>query len=221
MDGGLMIPVGNHDLACLEAEDYAAVALYMQNEAFAIEAALLSEQTALNEYRLRTSMEFVTVVTTSFASGGGTVMPDGRAANNIDFTGATVLGGGSTVSSLGSSVAVVPARSGWYDVGGFTNAIPAGAITAASERVMYIQVTQVPDLPATNTRTLYQERVTDTNTGGEFLNVSGLVYLIGGRLASIEMLVSHANVASNMVMQIGSKIWLAYYGPKGGIVVNA
>lgn len=213
-----MIPIGNHDLSCLDDEDYAALALYMQSQALAIEEALLTEQTAINEYRLRTSIEFVSVITTSNAALGGTLMPDGREANQVNFDGATIFGGGSTITSVSGIITLIPAKSGWYDVGGFTNAIPAGAITAGSERVLYIQVTQTPDLPATNTNTFFQERVTDTNTGGEFMNVSGLVYLVGGRAASIQMLVSHANLASNMVMQIGSKIWLAYFGPKGAIV---
>lgn len=217
-----MIPVGNHGLACLDPEDYAATALYMQETAFDIEAALLAEETALDEYRLRTSLEFVSVVTTSNAALGGTLMPDGREANGIDFTGATVLGGGATgITPSNGSITFIPPRSGWYDVGAYTNVIPAGAITAGSERVLYIQVNQVPDPPATNSVTLFQERVTDTNTGGEFLNLSGLVYLVGGRSASIFPMVAHGNLASNLVMQIGSKVWLAFYSPKNLVVVDA
>lgn len=217
-----MIPIGQHDLNCLGPEDYAALALYMQETAFAIEDALNAETVSLNEYRLRTSMEFVTTVTTSNAAVGGTVMPDGRQANGINFTGATVLGGGATgVVPANGVVVFIPPLSGWYDVGAYTNAIPAGAITAGSERVLYIQVNQVPDLPATDTSTLFQERVTDTNTGGEFLNLSGLVYLVGGRSASIQPMVAHGNLASNLVMQVESKVWLAYFAPKGAIIVNA
>lgn len=217
-----MIPIGSHGLGCLDPEDYAALALYMQETALDIEAALTAESASLDEYRLRTSLEFVSVVTSSHAAGGGTVMPDGRAANGIDFTGATVLGGGATGIVPGNgSISFIPPRSGWYDIGGYTNAIPAGGVTVGSERVLYINAIQTPDPPATNASVLFQERVTDTNTGGEFLNVSGLVYFVGGRLASIQVLVSHANVASNLVMQIGSKVWVAFFSPKNVIVTSA
>jgi hypothetical protein len=217
-----MIPVGNHGLSCLGPEDYAATALYMQETAFRVEAALIAERDSINEYRLRTSMEFVTTVTASYASAGGLVMPDGRQANGVPFGGATVLGGAAPVTSLSTgSVTLIPPRTGWYDIGGYANVIPAGAVTVGSERVMYILVNQVPDLPATDGSTLFQERVTDTNTGGEFLNLSGLIFLVGGRSALLQLLIAHTNVASNLVIQAGAKMWLAYYGPKGGIVVNA
>lgn len=223
MDGRPVIPVGTHDLACLEPEEYAALALYMQKTAQGIEAALMETRDNVNEYRLRTSLEYVSTVTTSFAAGGGTVMPDGRAANGIDWSGATVLGGGSvtTATTAGGSISFVPARSGWYDIGAYTNAIAAGAVTVGSERVLYVLGIQTPDLPATDSTVIFQERVTDTNTGGEFLNVSGLAYFVGGRAASVQVLVSHANAASNLVMQIGSKVWIAYYGPRNVIVANA
>lgn len=218
-----MIPVGNHGLACLSSEDYGAIALYMQETAFDVEAALIGEQDALNRYRLRTSIEVVTTVTTSTVAGAGSSMPDGRVAQGMDWTGATVLGGGSPVTLLtgGGTIIFTPALSGWYDIGVYSNMIAAGAVTVGSERVIYIQMNQTPDLPATNANVFFQERVTDTNTGGEFLQVSGLVYLVGGRTANFQVLFSHANVASNLVAQIGSKAWIAYYGPKGGLVVNA
>jgi hypothetical protein len=223
MDGRLMIPVGTHGLACLDEEDYAALALYMQDTALDIEAALLTEQTAINDYRLRTSMEFVTTVTTSTAAGVGSIMPDGRAAQGQDWTGATVLGGGATISALSSGGAIVfiPPKSGWYDVGCYANVIPAGAVTVGSERVIYLQINQVPNLPDTVSTVLYQERVTETNTGGEFLNLSALVYLIGGRSANLSVLIAHTNTGSNLVTQVGAKAWLAYYGPKGALVTGA
>lgn len=221
MDGGPVTDLGNHGLTCLDGEDYAAIALYLQRTARTIEAALIDQQADLTAYTNRASILFTTTVTTTVITGSGQVMPDGRTATPTSFTGATVNGGGFSVASAGSTVVLTAARSGWYDFGGYCNLIAAGAVTVNSERLIYIQARQVPDPPATVSTITYQERSVDTNTGGENLVVAGLIYLLANRPVTLSQLVSHNNLASNVVTQIGAKMWLSFMGPQGAVVVDA
>lgn len=221
MDGGPVTDLGNHGLTCLADEDYAAIALYLQRTALAIEAALVAQEADLTAYTDRASVLFTTTVTTTVVTGSGVLMPDGRTATLTSFTGAAVTGGGVDVASTGSTVTLTAARSGWYDFGGYCNVIAAGAVTLNSERLIYIQARQVPDPPATVATITYQERSVDTNTGGENLVVAGLIYLLADRPVTLSQLVSHNNAASNVVTQIGAKMWLSFMGPQGAVVVDA
>lgn len=224
MDGGSVTDIGNHGLTCLGEEEYAAVALYMQATAKTVEDNLTAQQAAFDAYRNRTSILFTSTISSSYAAGsvvGGVVMPDGRLAGVTTMTGATVSGGGATVLSVSSVITMTVPRSGWYDFGGYCNVIAAGAITANSERLIYTQVRQTPEPAGGNPLVSFRERTIETNTGGEFLNVSGLVFLLADRNFTVAQYVTHENLASNVVTQAGAKIWLAYMGPKGSVVVNA
>lgn len=216
-----MIPVGNHGLACLEEEDYAATALYMQHEGLLIDSLLDGIQDELTAYNNRLSFVATSAVSSSFASVGGQVMPDGREANAPTFAGGTVLGSSALVTISGSLVFFVPPATGWYDIGGYVNVVPAGAVNVGSERVLYLQYQETASIPSRPLNRLYQFRTTETNTGGEFLETSGLVYMETGRNAFLQLFVSHQNVASNLVTNAGAKIWASFYAPPGGVVVSA
>lgn len=216
-----MINVGNHGLTCPTPEDCAAVALHMQNQGTIIDEVLTEDQALLTAYNNRLSAVAVSAVSSSFAALGGQVMPDGREANAPTFAGGTVLGSTSVTISGSSLILLVPPTTGWYDIGAYANVVPAGGVTLNSERVLYLQFLQTTSNPANPLNRLYQFRTTETNTGGEFLETSALVYMESGRNAFLQMFISHQNVASNLVTNAGAKIWVTFVAPPGGVVVNA
>lgn len=216
-----MIPVGGHGLGCLDPGDYAATALYMQAQGDLIDGLLDATRDTLDVYINRLAFIATTGVSSSFASVGGQVMPDGREANAPTFAGGTVVGGGATVTFVGSLVTFVPPLTGWYDVGGYANVVPAAGVTVGSERVLYLNFLQTPSNPAFPLNKLYQVRVTESNTGGEYPETSATIYMEAGRTASLQLLVSHQNVASNLVVNAGAKIWVSYWTAKGQVIVSA
>lgn len=216
-----MIPVGDHGLGCLSEDDYAATALYMKAQGNLVDRLFDESRDALEDYNNRLAFVVTSGVSSSFASAGGQVMPDGREANSITLTGGSVVGGGTAVTVTGSLMTFVPPLSGWYDVGGYINVVPAGAVTANSERVLYLSFIQLPSNPALPLNRLYQVRVTETSTGGEYLETSASIYMEAGRTANLQLFVSHQNVASNLVVNPGSKIWVSYWTAKGQVIVSA
>lgn len=216
-----MATTTDHGLICPSEDDYGATALFMQQNALQAEAALLDQRSKLNAYVNRPAVYFTSTATSSFASAGGEVMPDGRDGNQVSFAGGTISGGGVTVASPpGGLIALLLPTAGWYDIGGYFNCIPAGAVNVGSERVLYVSVFQTnADNPALNPRTIFEIRTTETNTGGgEFLNTSGLIYLNSSTTASIGLYESHQNTSSNLVIQTGAKLWLSFMGPRGALV---
>lgn len=214
----MVTPIGNHGLTCLTDNDYAAVALHMQDQARTLDAALAGISNELTAYNNRMSFVVTSTVTSSFPALGGQIMPDGREANNVSFAGGTFLGGGASLIA-GGNILFIPPESGWYDIGGYVNVVAAGAITANSERVLYLLTVQTQANVLQPTQNVYKYRTTETNTGGEFLETSALIYAEAGRSLSLQLLVSHQNLASNLNLNAGAKIWATFMGPKGVIVV--
>jgi hypothetical protein len=201
-----MIPVGTHGLSCLGEEDYAATALYMQDQALIIDSVLDGISDQLDTAAMRP----VFIGTTTSISGPNSTF--GEILFNI--TGWTV-----TYSNLPSTPTLASAglrftvpRTGWYNYGVYANLVAVGAVTALSRRTVAARATrQTVGTPTILSQATF--RTIDTNTGGEFLVASdGSFFSAAGTVVDIEGFWSHTNVASNVQVNIGSKLWCHFIG---------
>lgn len=187
----------DHGLACLDDEDYAAVALAMQHDAFATEASLDAVSDAFDTYYLR---PYATAIT-NLANG-----PVSSAAETIfTISGWTLstnnMPGTTAPSNVG--IRMTASKTGWYRAQAYANMVAAGGVTAFSRRTLYVRATR----RNLTTPTLLDQgvwRTVDTNTGGEYLIADGnAFYLMAGQVVDIEGLWSHTNVASNVSIPSG------------------
>lgn len=202
-----MIPIGTHGLACLDEEDYAATALYMQDQGQAIEDALVDISTSLSSALLRPS---VTAVTTTVSG------PNSTAAEQIFSLTATwsLTYHNYTVAPtiIGAGVRLTIPRTGWYGYGTYGNLAATGVVTALSRRTLYATATK-ESVGVSTQLSQAAFRTIDTNTGGEFLTASaGSFYATVGATVDVEGAWSHTNAASTVQVNTGAKLWCHFIG---------
>lgn len=202
-----MIPVGTHGLSCLGEEDYAAVALYMQDQALAIEAALVDISDDLASGFLRPSVVAVTTTVSGPQSSGSEQIYDLTATWTMSYENYTV-----DPSIISAGVRLTIPRTGWYAYGAYANIAATGAVTALSRRTLYARATR----EAVGVSTQLSQasfRTIDTNTGGEFLIASDAsFYATIGTTVDVEAAWSHTNAASTVQVNTGAKLWCHFIG---------
>lgn len=200
-----MIPIGTHGLQCLDDDDPAAVALYIQAEALAIDTLLDGISDSFDATYLRPGFTgATTIVNGPIASGGEAQFGlNGWALTSSNFLPAPT-------ATLGFQFTVP--RTGWWESGLYLNAQASGAVTVNSRRTAYNRVYRV----AATGNVLIGEgvwRTYDTNTGGEFLVVSGTsFYAAAGTAVRVLPQWSHTNAASTVQVNAGAKLWCFYIG---------
>lgn len=200
-----MIPVGTHGLQCLDDSDPAAVALYMQAEALAIDALLDGISDSFDSTFLRPAFAGnTTIVNGPIASGGEAQFSlNGWALTSSNFAPAPT-------STTGFQFTVP--RTGWWEAGFYMNAQASGAVTVNSRRTAFNRVYRV----TSTGNVLIGEgiwRTYDTNTGGEFLVVSGTTFFAtAATVVRILPQWSHTNAASTVQVNAGAKLWCFYVG---------
>lgn len=202
-----MSTLTDHGLVCLDEEDYGAVALALQADALAVEAALDSVSDSFDTFLARPAVLATTTV------GVGPTASGGEAFNRVgtwavsysDFTPVP------TTVPL-SGVRITVPRTGWYSYGGFINLVASGAITALSRRTVAANATRI----VSGVSTLLSQviwRTVDTSTGGEFLTVTGgTFYATAGTVVDVQVLQSHGNLASGINVIAGSRLWCHFIG---------
>lgn len=203
----------DHDLACLGDEDYAAVALAMQHDALATEAALDAVSDAFDTYYLRPYATAVTLAT------GGAVASAGETIFSITgwSLGSTNMPGATAPSIVGLRLTMP--KTGWYSYQAYASLVAAGAVTAFSRRTLYARASR---RIATNNTLLDQVvwRTVDTNTAGEFLIADGNAFFaMAGWTIDIEALWSHANAASNVSVAAGARLNCYFLG--SGVTIGS
>lgn len=192
-------------LDCPEPENYAAVALQLQ------ETALQAEQRIyLVERQLRaaanafTFVQTTTAVRTGLGTGGFNLINPGSVANTITFTNwPNVL--------LGSDTPLVPGA-GVYEVGFYGNLIASGVVTDNSVR--QVRIKQTRDAPISGTEILVNTAMAtiwEANVGGGMdVTVTGVFVCQSQDEIAFEM--NHANVGSTMNVSSGAVYWMTYLG---------
>lgn len=203
----MTIPVGDHGLKCLAEEDYAAIALYMQDQALVIDSVLDGMSDSLDTFNLRPGFTAATTgVNGPVASGGEQLQGLGNwSMVYSNFTPAPTTG-------VSFGIRMTAPRTGWYEHGAYINAQASGAVTANSRRTLYARAYRVV---GTGNVLLSETvwRTGDTNTGGEFLVSSGgSFYATAGTSIIITPYWSHANAASNVQVNAGAKLWCWFIG---------
>lgn len=202
-----MIPVGSHGLACLGEEDYAATALYMQDQALKIDTLLDDISDDFDSFFLRPTVTAVTTTVAGPNSSGSEQISAMVATWTVSYSNFTP-----TPAIVGSGLRITIPRSGWYAYGCYANMQATGAVTALSRRTLYARATK----QVTGTETLLSQavfRTIDTNTGGEFLVAStATFYAAAGTVVDVEGYWSHANAASTVQVNIGARLWCHFVG---------
>jgi hypothetical protein len=194
-----MEPVGNHGLACLGDEDYAAIALYMQNQGLVIDAALDAISDDFDSFFLRPgflSASTATVLNTAINVSGG-IGASALVYNNFPMLGPTVF---------------LTPRAGWYQFGANVNMVAAGAVTANSYRRLTVSAVLSSSGPPTTLSTV-ADLSFDTNTAGEWLVCSaGSFYSPASRNITISARTMHGNAASGVNNMAGARTWCWFIG---------
>lgn len=197
--------VGSHGLSCLTDDDYAGLALYMQDQANAVEAALGAVSDSLDTAATRPVVVATSnLVNGPVASAGETIF--GINGWVIDYSNFTP-----TPTTTAGIRFFVP-KTGWYEHGAYMNMQAAGAVTPFSRRTAYSRAYRFTSLG----NVLLSQvawRTVDTNTGGEFLAaVGGTFFATEGSRIDILPGWSHANAASMVQLNAGAHTWCFYIG---------
>jgi hypothetical protein len=196
----------DHGLVCLDGEDYSAVALAIQADALAVEAALDAVSDSFDRFLLRpVVLATTTAGVVAVASGGETPNPVGTfAVSYSNFTPVPVP------TFLG--IRMTTPVTGWYSFGGYINLVASGAITALSRRTIYVNASRVVSGVAVLLSQVVW-RTVDTSTGGEFLTAcGGSFYARAGTAIDLQVLQSHGNLASGINCPAGSRLWCHFTG---------
>ena len=194
----------SHGLACLQDQDYAAIALAMQVDAIAIDAALDGISDSFDTHYTHPYMLAITTATQ------GPFATSSEAVQGVPSW--TVSTTNMVTSGASAGIRVTIPLSGWYSHGCYLNMVASGAITAASRRTSFARATRVT---SGSTAVLSQVtwRTIDTNTAGEFLTSSGgTFYATAGSTILIEAYFSHSNAASGVNIVAPARIWCHYIG---------
>lgn len=208
--------IGSHGLYCPQFDDYAAVALYMQDLGTKIDSALSAQQDELNGFLnqptiLLTNNVAKTIPVSNFIEDVfDTVLYNNSTFMTYDFTSNTL--------HIGSPQGIIPVIAyprGAYSVGGGCRMTATGAVTVASIRRMQIYVTDP------NSALLFPGNIAgpadenvDMNTGGnEALNIERDFVLTGTAGVEVTHLAQSDNAASTTSIPAGSAfLWVTYNG---------
>ena len=192
-----MTSVGDHGLSCLDDSSYAAVALSMQANANAINAALSDIQASFDSYTDRYVFSTTTSSTSSSGANSGIVLPDGTAADSI----------------VSSNQGILP--SGWYAASFSLTYQASGAVTAGTYRRGAIQISGVP---GGSYPTFFQSVTVETGTGTpDSMTVNAWFYAAGTTSVNVRGWFGHGNTGSNMVVAAGAT--LSVWKLASGVVV--
>lgn len=201
------------DLDCPEPDNYAAVALQLQETALQVEQRLYAV-----ERTLRAAGNRPTIVQTTTAALTGLVsslsfndIQPGIVATTTNFN--NMPGGWSY-----STVPVLPGP-GAYDIGCCLNAIASGGVTDNSLRQVRIQQLRavpgggsVQSLVDTAEATVFEANV----GGGMDITVVGTFHLQPGDEINFE--IRHQNAASTLNISIGAIYWTTFLGSETAVV---
>lgn len=196
-----------HGLLCPGPEEYAAIALLMQHDALAIEAALDSISDAFDTTLLRPVVLATTTAINGPNSTSGEIVFN-MTSWSVTYTNFVPV----PTTAAPSGIRITIPRTGWYKYGAFANMVATGAVTAFSRRTLFASATQ-NTVGSSVVLSQIVWRTVDTNTAGEFLVASGgSFYARAGATIDVQAQWSHANAASTVQVNAGARIWCHYAG---------
>lgn len=197
-----------HGLVCLGEEDYSAIALAMQADALAVDAALDGISGSLDSYLSRPYLQMITT------TGNGPLSSGGEQQFSIGswsvVSGNIPIGSGTLLGNIAGAMPMP--ETGWYEYGCYVNLVAAGALTAFSRRTLTASAYSRPGSAAVQLSQIVW-RTAETSTAGEFLVASGgSFYATAGQTIEVTATWSHTNAASNVSSIVGAKAWIHFIG---------
>lgn len=217
-----MLNIGEHGLQCPEPDDYAAMALYMQNLGTIIDEQLQEQLDLFNAF-----FDRPTIIVTNSAIKNippvGTVADvyDTVVFNNSAFLslvidpGPPIAANYIRVGSAAGAPVTIPYDQGNYTAGACTRMTATGAVDAYTTRSLQVNVLDdsIP-FPTNNVLITAIDKTFDTNTGGdegqivkttfEALRTSGI---------KVNIQASSFNAASSTNILAGGLFYVTYNGP--------
>lgn len=219
-----MTTIGTHGLSCQTGDNFASLALYMQDEATRIDDLLYAQLTSLTGFLARPTIIVTNSANVLMAGPDFTRIPwDTVLFNNSTFMGLTNTGGSDprtiiTVGSRGGAAVTVPYLQGWYRYGIGTRMTATGAITAYSSRMTQVDVIDETNIFRPGLGSLIEETF-DTSTGGEAHCGHNTFRAAGISGIRLDTTISNQNLASSVNLNTNSYLWVTYIGPDEQIEV--
>jgi len=205
--------VTSPDLDCPEPENFAAVALQMQETALQVEGRLYAVERDLRAAANRhTFVQTTTAVRTGLSTGGFNDIGPLFVANTITFDSFPSF-------SFAFGLPATPGA-GEYQVGMYVNAIASGAVTDNSHRVARVRQYRFDAGSQGNQITVDTAEATvfEANVGGGMdITVTGVFNAAVGDVFVFEM--DHGNAGSTMNISIGAIYWITFLGSQETVEV--
>ena len=208
--------IGNHGLYCPDFDDYAAVALYMQDLGTRIDEQLGMQRDALSGFLNMPTMIVTSSVTKTVPPGfGGNDIFDTVLFNNaptfLNLALGTANGNVIQIGSPAGAIPIVAYPRGMWRFGACTRQTSSGAVTAYSKRNLRLILV---DNTSATTGTSALDELYDTDTGGdEGQNAKHVGFnLTGTHGVEIQSAVSNTN-GVNVDVLAGAYLWVTYSGP--------
>lgn len=209
------------DLACMDGENMAAIALQMQHTAFQAEERIYTLEQRLRASvngptKIQRSTTLVTGLVTDPFTGYQSIGPGSGATfvtdfDNTGFSGSIDSSSRTMIGQLGE---------GLYELGMAANLIASAGVTDNSYRLFRIVITRLDPLvdgePEADQAAI---ELFESNTG---IGVDGIVTGIFRLQAAdrIQFVVQHSNVASTLNASIGTLIWMTKLSSNDAVVVT-
>jgi hypothetical protein len=182
--------VGDHGLSCLDDSSYAAIALSMQANAAATDAALAADRAAITAYGSSYVFKFTTTGTSTSGANSGNALPDGTSAASI----------------MSRNLGLLPR--GWYSASSSMTFQETGAVTAGSYRRAVIMVNAGTSvIPPT----FFQSITSATNNGAaDSTTVNAWFYSDGILTTIVRVFFGHGNTGSTITVAAGAVLTVRY-----------
>lgn len=204
-----------YNIPCLGDEDYAAVALHMQNLALTIEAKLDEQQTAFEDFQATGSLIWTQTISQSIVPSVVIGLPDVEPRVTWPGTPSGVHG----LDYIAFQEAIPPLR-GWFYIGAFVRLGRVGVATGA--RALSIRVGTVgydfsyanAPLPGNIELAEFRSLIQTSDTEDfDDLWVSGTVYSDGSSYLQLAASVYNGDTVSLTTdLSCPAKLWLHYMG---------
>lgn len=199
-------------LSCLTDEDPAAIALYLQSMALAIDAQLTAQEAEFNEFLDHpTALATTNAIQTGVANGITTLVSGNYVLTYANYVPEDWPPNFASLAT--GSLAFPNDVTGWYHIGAYIPMTASGAITALSQRQATLVVTSYVTSDLLFGIQSFSTKRFDSSTGGEHLMVGSTVFVEAGSRTFLSASVLHANAASTVNIPAGATIWLHYLGP--------
>lgn len=204
-----MNPVGTHGQGCLGDDEYGAVALAMQCNRDAVDAALTADQAALDGYNNRPWLQAVSTSTVTQAQTLTEWVP-GDVFPGFQVMGASG-GATSTITSSGMAASLFTQfTTGWWNIGGYASYQPTGAVTNFSRRVLAVQVGRT--VLFNNEYETVLQTAYESNTGTDSMTCQGMFFLDSQYTYFVNLMFAHRNSGSTVQINTGARIWMNFLG---------